>query len=96
MVWLLVKCYYNYLLYYYYIIVISLINFIITVIIIVFILLLLTIFLIEPISSDAKWLNKVAGKNDSFTRAHEDPFVLIKQEENKVCIYNKYIYLLFI
>jgi len=33
--------------------------------------------------SDTKWMNKVASKNDSFTRLHEDPFVLIKQEENK-------------
>jgi hypothetical protein len=33
----------------------------------------------------AKWLNKVASKNDSFTRTHEDPFIMIKQEENKVC-----------
>lgn len=32
----------------------------------------------------AKWLNKVASKNDSFSRAHEDPFVMIKQEENRV------------
>jgi hypothetical protein len=31
-----------------------------------------------------KWLNKVASRNDSFTRAHEDPFIMIKQEENKV------------
>ena len=32
----------------------------------------------------AKWLSKVASKNDSFSRAHEDPFIMIKQEENKV------------
>ena len=40
--------------------------------------------LCTDIKAPAKWLNKVASKNDSFTRAHEDPFVMIKQEENKV------------
>ncbi|KAJ1425282.1 hypothetical protein B484DRAFT_397966 [Ochromonadaceae sp. CCMP2298] len=30
-----------------------------------------------------KWMQKVTGKNDSFSRLHEDPFVLIKQEENR-------------
>jgi flagellar basal body-associated protein FliL len=40
-------------------------------------------------SSD-KWLSKVSSKNDSFTRAHEDPFILIKQQENKVTNYLTY------
>ena len=38
---------------------------------------------VDP-SAPPKWLNKVASKNDSFTRTHEDPFIMIKQEENKV------------
>lgn len=27
---------------------------------------------------------KVSTKNDTFTRMHEDPFIMIKQEEKKV------------
>lgn len=33
---------------------------------------------------DNSWMNKVSTKNDTFTRMHEDPFILIKQEEKKV------------
>jgi hypothetical protein len=29
-------------------------------------------------------MNKVTSKNDSFTRLHEDPILMIKQEEKKV------------
>eukprot|EP01039_Chlorochromonas_danica_P004892 gene4892-5361_t len=33
--------------------------------------------------TDNSWMSKVASKNDTFTRMHEDPFLLIKQEEKK-------------
>jgi hypothetical protein len=39
---------------------------------------------VEEEAPAAKWLYKVASKNDSFSRAHEDPFIMIKQEENRV------------
>jgi hypothetical protein len=35
---------------------------------------------------DNSWMQKVASKNDTFTRMHEDPMIFIKQEEKKVCI----------
>eukprot|EP01038_Epipyxis_sp_PR26KG_P016020 gene16020-21745_t len=34
-------------------------------------------------SSSNAWINKISSKNDSFTRLHEDPILLIKQEEKK-------------
>eukprot|EP01035_Chromulina_nebulosa_P007177 gene7177-9691_t len=33
--------------------------------------------------SSSQWMKKVSSKNDSFTRVHEDPILLIKQEEKK-------------
>jgi hypothetical protein len=35
-------------------------------------------------SAGATWLNKTSNKNDMFTRLHEDPMLLIKQNEKKV------------
>lgn len=34
-------------------------------------------------SAGALWLNKVSSKNDSFTRLHEDPLLVIKQKEKQ-------------
>ena len=39
--------------------------------------------LIENGASTA-WIAKVSSKNDSFTRLHEDPLLIIKQNEKKV------------
>jgi hypothetical protein len=33
---------------------------------------------------NGSWVNKVSNKNDLFSRAHEDPMMLIKLEEKKV------------
>jgi hypothetical protein len=30
-----------------------------------------------------KWMNKISTKNDTFTRVHEDPILMIKQEEKR-------------
>lgn len=35
-------------------------------------------------SAGATWLNKTSSKNDMFTRLHEDPMLLIKQNEKRV------------
>ena len=42
--------------------------------------------------SSSQWMKKVSSKNDSFTRVHEDPILLIKQEEKKAFFH---IYLMF-
>lgn len=44
--------------------------------------------------SSSQWMKKVSSKNDSFTRVHEDPILLIKQEEKKVFFkkINNFIY----
>ena len=34
------------------------------------------------------WLNKVNAKNDTFTRIHEDPMLVIRQKEKEVCCYS--------
>lgn len=31
------------------------------------------------------WMNKISSKNDTFTRLHEDPMLLIKKNEKEVC-----------
>jgi hypothetical protein len=30
------------------------------------------------------WMNKISSKNDTFTRLHEDPMLLIKKNEIQV------------
>ena len=34
-----------------------------------------------------QWQNKVMSKNDTFTRLHEDPMLMIRQTEKKVFLY---------
>jgi len=35
-------------------------------------------------ANSSQWMKKVTSKNDSFTRVHEDPILMIKQGEKKV------------
>jgi len=37
-------------------------------------------------SSSSNWVAKVNSKNDTFTRIHEDPMLVIKKKEKEVCI----------
>lgn len=37
----------------------------------------------KPAIDSSVWMSKVSAKNDSFTRVHEDPLLLIKQSEKK-------------
>lgn len=45
---------------------------------------LASIYLCTGNSAGATWLNKTSTKNDMFTRLHEDPMLIIKQNEKKV------------
>ena len=37
-------------------------------------------------ASSSQWMKKISSKNDSFTRVHEDPILMIKQEEKRVIL----------